>query len=62
LTVDVGGCLLTPIEPVTVTYTRLAVVHGGAVQVCVWNYENVMLFSTETTELLYKLNSFDPIA
>jgi 3'(2'), 5'-bisphosphate nucleotidase len=28
LTVDVGGCLLTPAEPVTTTYTRLAVVHG----------------------------------
>ena len=28
LSVDVGGCLLTPVEPVTVTYTRLAAVHG----------------------------------
>ena len=23
----------------------------GAVQVCVWNYKNFLLFSTETTEL-----------
>lgn len=28
LTVDVGGCLLTPVEPATVTYVRLAAVHG----------------------------------
>jgi len=28
LTVDVGGCLLSPVEPVTETYMRLAGVHG----------------------------------
>lgn len=28
LTVDVGGCLLSPVEPVTETYLRLAAVHG----------------------------------